>query len=188
VISSAVAVVINILAVDPLAKGNFQLWPSDGTPGDSVINYGGPQLGINLINGVMVPICNPFLSACSSDLVLRTNFASSHALLNVTGYFAPPEPSPLECMTVDNTTEVTNASFTFTSPNCPAGYSLTGGGHNWFGTSQDVWFWQVAPEDNHYRCRGRNFTTTEVDITCYARCCRVPGEFGGLLAPPPMGP
>jgi hypothetical protein len=181
VLDSAVAVVINILAVDPLAQGNFQLWPADGTPGDSVINYGGPQLGINLINGVMVPICNPFLSVCPTDLVLRTNFASSHALLNVTGFFSPPEPSPLECQTVETSMEFTDQSFSFTSPDCPSGYSLTGGGHNWFFNTQDVWFWEVSPEGNHYRCRGRNFNTDASEITCFARCCRVPGEFGGVV-------
>lgn len=188
VIDSAVAVVINILAVDPLSKGNFQLWPSDGTPGDSVINYGGPQLGINLINGVMVPICNPFLSACPSDLMLRTNFASSHALLNVTGYFSPPEPSAFDCTTVSTALDVTNAAFSFNSPSCPAGYSLTGGGHNWFFNTQDVWFWQVAPddtnsdgEDDAYICRGRNFNMSNSEITCYARCCRTVGEFGGVV-------
>lgn len=181
VLDSAVAVVINILAVDPLAKGNFQLWPSDGTPGDSVINYGGPQLGINLINGVMVPICNPFLSACGSDLMLRTNFAASHAVINVTGFFSPPEPSPLDCVTVQASQDVADSSFTFTSPACPAGYSLTGGGHNWFTSTQDVWFWQVAPENDRYRCRGRNFNAASSEITCYARCCRIPGEFGGVV-------
>ena len=188
VIDSAVAVVINILAVDPLSKGNFQLWPSDGTPGDSVINYGGPQLGINLINGVMVPICNPFLSVCPSDLMLRTNFASSHALINVTGYFAPPEPSDFQCVTVSNSIDVTDASFSFNSPVCPSGYSLTGGGHNWFFNTTDVWFWQVAPDDfsgngqdDSYVCRGRNFNTNSSEITCYARCCRTYGEFGGVI-------
>ena len=181
VISSAVAVVVNVLAVDPLAKGNFQMWPSDGGPGDSVINYGGPSLGINLINGVMVPICNPFLSVCPSDLMLRTNFAASHAVINVTGFFSPPEPSPLECQTVSDFRSVTNTSFSFTSPSCPTGYSLTGGGHNWTTNTMDVWFWEVSPEGSRYRCRGRNFNATASEITCYARCCRIPGEEGGVV-------
>jgi len=189
--NSAVAVVINVLAVDPLSKGNFQMWASDGAPGDSVINYGGPSLGINLINGVMVPICNPFISACGSDLVLRTNFASSHAVINVTGFFSPPEPSPLDCLTLSNQTSVSDFNFDFNSPSCPESYSLTGGGHDWFGTITDVWFWQVspdaAPNDNRFRCRGINTSTAAADIKCFARCCRIPGESAGLLGPPPQG-
>jgi len=181
VLDSAVAVVVNVLAVDPLSKGNFQMWPSDGGPGDSVINYGGPSLGINLINGVMVPICNRFTSVCPSDLMIRTNFANSHAVINVTGFFSPPEPSPFECQNVEASRSVADTTFNFASPSCPSGYSMTGGGHNWTTHTQDVWFWEVSPESNRYRCRGRNFNATASEITCYARCCRIPGRNGGVV-------
>jgi hypothetical protein len=149
------------------------MWPSDGTPGDSVINYGGPSLGINLINGVMVPVCNSFLGFCGTDLVIRTNFGTSHAVVNVTGYFSPPELTPLVCTTVETTQEVGTTAFSFTSPSCPSGTNLTGGGHDWTTNTQDVWFWEVSPEDNRYRCRGRNFNASASQITCFARCCGI---------------
>lgn len=170
---SAVAVVVNILAVSPLAQGNFQMWPTDSTPGDSVINYGGPALGINLINGVMVPVCNAFLGPCPTDLFLRTNFASSHAVVNVTGYFAPLPITPLTCTTVEASIDVTDSVFDFNSPSCPVGTTLTGGGHNWFFNTTEVWFWEVAPDGDSYRCRGRNFNPSSSEITCFARCCGV---------------
>ena len=181
VLDSAVAVVINVLAVDPLGKGNFQMWPSDGSPGDSVINFGGPSLGINLINGIMVPICNRFRGPCPSDLMLRTNFAASHAVVNVTGFFSPPEPSPLDCTTMSDFRDATLAAFNFTSPACPAGYSLTGGGYDFSGNPREVIFEQLSPENFRFRCRGGNFGSIPARITCFARCCRIPGRFGDLV-------
>ena len=42
----------------------------------------------------------------------------------------------------------------------------------------DVWFWQVSPNNagDGYACRGNvDLGGMSTDITCYARCCRVPG-------------
>ena len=146
------------------------MWPSNGSPGGSVINYGGPSLGINLINGVMLPICNIFEDVCPTDLTLRTNSASSHPVLNITGYFSPEPIKALECRIEQTLITIGNSAFNFASPSCPEGWSLTGGGHNWTGHPSDVWFWELSPEEGHYRCRGTNNNATASNITCFALC------------------
>jgi hypothetical protein len=83
---------------------------------------------------------------------------------------------------VVSTTQAQTASFSFTSPACPAGYTYTGGGHNWGIGGTDVWFWQVSPDvttgpPSSTRCRGIvNRGGSSSDITCYAVCSQVPGR------------
>jgi hypothetical protein len=174
----AVAIVANVLAVDTGGKGNFQVWPFGGTAGDAVINFASKAaLDINLINGVMIPICNPNTSFCPADLTARLNFAGfSDFVVNVTGYFSAPEATPLSCQTIsDSRTVPSGSTWNFTSGNCPAGYTMTGGGHNYTVNISGPNLWQVGPEGNAFRCRGLNSGPNTEMIHCYARCCRVPG-------------
>jgi hypothetical protein len=86
----------------------------------------------------------------------------------------PAAPTALACTTVV-TAETHTGSFALTSPDCPTGYTLTGGGHNWANGATDVWFWQSSPSGNVYQCRGTvNRGGLESTISCFARCCRVP--------------
>ena len=84
----------------------------------------------------------------------------------------PAAPTALAC-TTEVTGESHSGSFVVTSPNCPSGSTLTGGGHNWSGTQTGVWFWQVGPGVNNFRCRG-TVDISSATISCYAICCRVP--------------
>lgn len=176
----ATAIVANVLAVDTGGKGNWQVWPFGGTAGDAVINFAAnSDLDINLINGVMIPICNPAVSACgAADLTAKLNFAAfSHFVINVTGYFAAPVATPLSCQTISDSRSVAVDNFwSFTSGSCPAGFTMTGGGFNFTGVDEDVWWWQSGPEGNAFRCRGENDSLFSVNVTCYARCCQVPGR------------
>ena len=177
------AVVINVLAVDPLGKGNFQMWPSDGSPGDSVINYGGPSLDINLINGIMVPICNRFRGPCPTDLMLRTNFAQSHAVVNVTGFFSPPQPTPLDCVTESDSVSVAGQTAFNVTASCPPGYTLVSSGYGLSPPGVDLVVESLIPGTVQAQCSGGNFSTQSGQVTCHARCCRIPGREGVLAVP-----
>jgi hypothetical protein len=88
----AVAIMANFLAVEPQGKGNIQAWPFGGLQGDSVINFAAQsELDINLINAVIIPICDASLNppACSNDFTLKLNFApSSDTVVTVYGYYS----------------------------------------------------------------------------------------------------
>jgi hypothetical protein len=88
--STATAVSLNVTAVGPTAKGHLRLFPAGTTlPTISTISFQGGETA--LANGAIVP-----LSVGSPDLsvytFLTSGTATTHVVLDVTGYFAPPAP------------------------------------------------------------------------------------------------
>jgi hypothetical protein len=82
----ATAVVINIVAVDPLGAGNLAAWTFGGAvPTASVINY---RAGVNIANGLVLPICNPAGGSCAHDLTIQANVSDAHLVADVAGYFS----------------------------------------------------------------------------------------------------
>ncbi len=85
----AKAVALNVTVITPGAKGHLRVFPSGTTlPTISTINYAGGETA--LANGAIVP-----LSTNVSDLSVYTftvSPATTHLILDVTGYFATPAP------------------------------------------------------------------------------------------------
>ena len=80
----ATSVMINFIAVGPVAAGHLRAWPYGGTkPNASIVNFGP---GLNIANGLIQPICNPGTATCTFDLTI---FAASdvNVVADVTGYF-----------------------------------------------------------------------------------------------------
>ena len=86
----AKAASLNVTVVGPASRGHLRVFPS-GTalPTISTINFQGGEPA--LANGAIVP-----LSTNANDLSVFTFFLSgagtTHLILDVTGYFAPPPP------------------------------------------------------------------------------------------------
>lgn len=127
------------------------------------------------------------------EMELFTN-TFTHAIIDVLGFFAPPRPTPLECTVVSGTSTVPAGGFFGTvsgtpppvlSGLCPAGYTYTSGGGNFFGPTGGFVWWKIGPQvvtppgtgtATQTECRGYNGdTTTAATVTCYANCCRQPG-------------
>jgi hypothetical protein len=88
--AGAKAVALNVTVVTPGSKGHLRLFPQGTTlPNISTINFAGGETA--LANGAIVP-----LSAAAPDLSIYTflvsGTATTHVILDVTGYFAPPTP------------------------------------------------------------------------------------------------
>ncbi len=82
----ASAVVLNLIAIDPLGKGNMLAWAyGEPQPFASSINYQKLNPPMNIANGLIVPIAGTNL--VPADLNLRVQFSPSHAIADVTGYF-----------------------------------------------------------------------------------------------------
>lgn len=82
----ASAVVLNLIAIDPVGKGNMLAWAyGEPQPFASSINYQKLNPPMNIANGLIVPIAGTNL--VPADLSLRVQFAASHAIADVTGYF-----------------------------------------------------------------------------------------------------
>ncbi len=85
--SDAKAVFLNFVAVSPGGSGYFQAWPfGTSIPTASVLNYANAP-GLNIANGIVLPVCDPTTSTCIKDLNVQANQASIKLVLDVVGYF-----------------------------------------------------------------------------------------------------
>ena len=87
----ATAAVINFVAVNPVGPGNLRAWaystPPVGPPGASILNYATVP-GLNIANGIVVPICDEALTNCNSlDLRVQADVSNTQLVADVVGYF-----------------------------------------------------------------------------------------------------
>lgn len=81
----AAAVAINFIAVGPAGAGDLRAWPFGQTkPLASIINYATVS-GLNIANGVVVPIAGTSMDA--ADLAVIADVSGTHLVADVTGYF-----------------------------------------------------------------------------------------------------
>ncbi len=103
------AIAVNVIAVGATGSGDLRAWPADqAKPGSSILNFAAVT-GLNLANGVILPICadltNP--GCTSGDIGVSADVADAYLVADVAGYFAA------------EATDVTSVG---------AGTGLTGGG------------------------------------------------------------
>ncbi len=87
---SATAVLINFAAVAPTGAGNLRAWavadPQPDAPLAAVMNFSTGMYA--LANGVVVPLCDPTVTNCTTgDLRLQADVSSVHVVGDVVGYF-----------------------------------------------------------------------------------------------------
>lgn len=77
----------NFVAVNPSGSGFFQAWPSGASiPTASVLNYANAS-GLNIANGIVLPVCDPSTATCTKDLNVQANQSSIQLVVDVVGYF-----------------------------------------------------------------------------------------------------
>ncbi|MBC7880733.1 MAG: hypothetical protein H7Y37_05310 [Anaerolineae bacterium] len=83
----AKAVFFNFVAVGPTSPGDLQAWPfGTAIPTASVLNYATAS-GLNIANGIILPVCDLSAVICSKDLNVQANQSSAQLVLDVVGYF-----------------------------------------------------------------------------------------------------
>ena len=81
----AAAVVINVVAVGPLGPGHLRAWEFGQTPPNAaIINYANVS-GLNIANGVIIPIAG--VASLDKDLTIDANTSATFVVADVTGYF-----------------------------------------------------------------------------------------------------
>lgn len=181
---TARVLVLNVIATQAGGPGSVRLWAYDQAPTPPTyarVTYTSSEASSNEI---LQPVCDTATATggdCSFDLSVKSDNRSTHLLVDVYGYFAPPEPSALNC-TVAAKHFSSSTSFN-ESVVCPEGYTRTGGGLDVQGLSpSSAITWRdsspgldlPSPVQNGWSCRVINGAGDAVNAHCYAICCRIP--------------
>ncbi len=173
----ATAVAVNLVAVGPSGNGHFRAFPWNTTPPRaSVINFTPASLAI--ANGYIQPLCDPWRGSCDYDVTVTADAAGSHVVIDVTGYFSAPWPTPLDVETFVNSQVAAPGEAFFVTVTCPAGRTATGGGFDYFTPALGVQLWGSGPDvvnGNGWQCRGLNGSALTDTFFCTAQCSRLPG-------------
>jgi hypothetical protein len=162
------AVVLNVTVVGPGAAGYATVYPANAAsrPNISSINY---TTGAVVNNTVVTPLGT--LSA--NDMQIYT-VAQAHYVVDIVGFYDAPHATALDTQKMEASYSLlAGASGGSFSPDCPATYTLTGGG---CGTSAtDGFVVRSEPSGTHWWCyahAGAGATTAY----SWAQCSRVPGR------------
>lgn len=172
------AVAMTITSVHPSTSGFFTAWGLGTKPNSSVLNFAYDTAAANTTILPVVPGAGNDFSVASST--------ASDIVIDVVGYFAPPGVTAavaLDCTNVASAvTTIPNNVYTAVDANCPAGYSVTGGGtYPIDGTLGRPQVWTDgspnAASGNGWRVWFDNQTGSNRSGQTYARCCRVPSRY-----------
>ncbi|MBP6750421.1 MAG: hypothetical protein KA144_12335 [Xanthomonadaceae bacterium] len=163
------AVVINVTAVTPTGAGFATVYPFGAVrPLASSVNY---TAGAIVNNTVVAKLPTPLTT---KDFTIYT-FATSDFVADIVGYYAAPQATALECITVSGTAATVPANtygYGF-GVSCPVGYGSTNAG---FQAAQ-----KVVMADGYMGPTQGNFFVYNLDssaqvVTPWVHCCRVPGR------------
>ena len=86
----ASAALLNFVAVNPTGPGNLRAWAyASGTnppPNASILNYA-QVTGLNIANGIAIPICDNGSRPRPQDLRVQADGNGAHLVVDVVGYF-----------------------------------------------------------------------------------------------------
>ena len=163
----ASAIAINVTAVTPAAAGYATVYRfPDTQPLAASVNY---TAGSIVNNTVIVGIPNPL---SSSDFRIYT-FAASHYVVDIVGYYSPPQATALQCTTAEQTTlNLAPGGRSFGTAVCPAGYTPTGGGVGFSNNPVGVDMNASFRNGNGWSSLATNGSTATLNAFHYAECCR----------------
>lgn len=167
----AAAVAMNITAVLPFGAGHIAAWALGPKPEASTLNFTPNE---SVANATIVPV----VPGAGADFSIFAS-AGTRLVIDVLGYFAAPEATALDCVSVSSSvTAVPPNAYTAVDAYCPAGYSVTGGGtYPTEGTlgRPNIWT-DGSPVPGGWRTWVNNQTGGNRSIQTRAQCCRVPGR------------
>lgn len=171
------AAMANIAAVNTTTAGNFIAWGgSVGTiPNTSVLNW--DHAGEIISNTTVIPWGGR--TGGNLDFTVRYNGPSgfSDVVVDVVGYFIENAATALDCTSASTSLAIavgTGSDTTITYPECPSGYSRTGGYCNGGASTGTSGVYLI--ESGATACVFRNLGATSPPGMAVSQCCRVPGR------------
>jgi hypothetical protein len=90
----ATAAMLNFVAVNPTGPGNLRAWPFDQPmPLASLVNYA--AVGLNIANGVIVPLCDTSVSSCPLHVTVLADVSATHVVVDVLGFMKRVVPQAI---------------------------------------------------------------------------------------------
>jgi hypothetical protein len=165
------AVAINVTSTGQAGTGNLRaIQTGAGTPLVSLVNY---VAGVNIANAAIVPTNQ----GSGPELWIYSGNSTSHAVVDIMGYFNSPAATALDTITVESSMSCasggTNCTVTAT---CPAGYVVTGGGFQSSAFTSGMDFVFNSTFGNGWRVEAQNNSILGQYIYTDAICSRVPGH------------
>ena len=170
----ASAIAVNVTAVTPAGAGFATVYRSGDTrPLAASVNY---TAGAIVNNSVVVGIPNPL---GITDFTIYT-FAQSDYVVDIVGYFSPPQATPFDCVNTSVLSFTINASTTnfFNNPTCPTGYKAVTP-YCWTASSgvySQGSGYNANSAGNATFCAWQNTTASSQTVFGGNVCCRVPGR------------
>lgn len=114
------------------------------------------------------------VTSCQSCAVELSVYASApvNYVIDVIGYYMPPQATALQCVDTANTITnvVAGGTSNVTAPACPAGYTQTA-------TNCEAGSWSMPIVFSHSgTCSAQNNGGTAAELRASRTCCRVPGR------------
>ena len=170
----ASAIAVNVTAVTPAGAGYATVYRAGDTrPLAASVNY---AAGAIVNNSVVVGIPNPL---GITDFTIYT-FAQSDYVVDIVGYFSPPQATPFDCTntTVQSFTISANSTNFFNNPTCPTGYKAVTP-YCWTASSgvySQGSGYNANAVGNATFCAWQNTTASNQTVFGGNICCRVPGR------------
>lgn len=174
-------VAINVTSTDQTGLGNIAVVEcGGGVPTVSLVNY---TPGVNLANAAVSR--SAIGCGLGGDIYIRSNNSASHVIVDIMGYYAAPVATAVENVKVSSSyiSIPAGSNGSVFSPECPAGYQITGGGGGFpSGSNANTTLRFLFPYGadssafTQYNCGGSNGNASAIDFTCVSVCTRVPGR------------
>ncbi len=169
------AVLVGISVIGQSNAGFLNAWAFNSTePVVATMVFDGGGLASTF---AVVPFCQNTLSFCDDDINVKVAGATAHIAVDIYGYFAPPQATPLQCETVAMVTPAAAVGLQSATATCSVGYTVTGGSCD-TGNSAAKPITASVLSGNGWKCETNNYpgNTIVTGFSGAARCCRVPGR------------
>ena len=174
------ALALNVTAVTPDRAGFTTVYPfGSPRPLAASVNY---TAGAIVNNAIIAKTPNPLLS---SDFTIYS-FGSAHYVVDIVGYFAPVQATPLQCnSTYARELVMPGSTFIVPIPGCPIGYVMTAAACNssnlddtvnWTKRGFNISLSGAGLPLSGALCSGKNAGALQTAIEGAAQCCRIPGR------------
>jgi hypothetical protein len=158
-----------------VAPGFLAVKPTPASPTSSLLNWYQAGPNVQAANAGIFQ-SDRGTSDVVTDFVIQTS-ASTHVIMDLLGFFIAPEATALQ--TIDATGAfvplLAGGQSNTVSPNCPAGYAVTGGSCQATEYGMEL-VTSVKFSSSAWFCSYRNTSGVDAMMRADAHCARVPGR------------